>query len=368
MIYSDFDGLKLSKLGMGVMRLPGTTSMKVGRIKRSKGTEIMDLCIESGINYFDTAHVYGLGDSEKFVGETLTRYPRDSYHLATKFYIDLSATRVEKQFEKQLKRLRTDYVDFYLIHSLSDGNADRYIKSGAIDFLEKQKEAGRIRYLGFSSHAGVGTLERFADLRAWDFAQIQLNYYDWYNGTAKAEYEALRKRDIPIMVMEPVRGGKLADLGKAGNALLKAQRPDASIASWAFSWLASLPGIQVVLSGMSDITQVRDNLATFSNFQPLTDVERAALAEAAGIVARDTAAPCTACRYCTPTCPADIDIPQFMDAYNILHTEGEDACREMLARIRSNGKPADCTACAACEEHCPQGIKISGIMDELAAL
>lgn len=234
MRYVDFNGEKLSQLGMGCMRLPGTTGFSFGRINRKKANEIIDFAYRHGVNYYDTAHVYGLGDSERFLGAKLSKYPRDSFNIATKYNI-LGGGPIKRQFEHQLRRLKTDYIDFYLVHAVMDSNAERYIKSGVIEFLEEKKREGKIRYLGFSSHASAKVLERFASLRAWDFAQLQLNYYDWQFRDAEALYNVLYSRGIPIMVMEPVRGGKLASLGAQADAVLKSYEPDASIASWRFA-------------------------------------------------------------------------------------------------------------------------------------
>lgn len=217
--------ITLSRLGMGNMRLPTEGDAPGAPIDYARASEMIDKLMKSGVNYYDTAYVYHSGESEKFLGDTMKKYPRDSYCLATKYFIQADPD-YKKVFEEQLARLQTDHIDFYLIHGIFDTTYQQYIDSGCIEYFAEQKRLGKIRYLGFSSHAKPEHLATFADYRDWDFAQIQLNYFDWFYGTAKAEYEELQKRNIPIMVMEPVRGGRLASLTPETEARLKAAHPD----------------------------------------------------------------------------------------------------------------------------------------------
>ena len=367
MKYKKFKDIELSRLGMGNMRLPSDDpSNPSSPINYKKAHKIIDHAYENGINYFDTAYVYNDGDSEKCLGEAMKKYPRDSFYLATKFFIGANPD-YQAVFEEQLERLQTDHIDFYLIHCVMDGNADQYLKSGAIEyFLEKQKE-GKITYLGFSSHAGCETLEKFASHHKWDFAQIQLNYFDWNYGTAKQEYEILSGKNIPIMVMEPVRGGRLSSLTAESEALLKEAHPDWSISSWALRFVKRLPGVQVVLSGMSSMEQIKDNLKTFSEDGELTEKDLEILKKASDLFRSQVQVPCTACRYCCSGCPAEINIPEYLKLYNTYKVDGKGALKD-AGRIESIGKPSDCVGCGACTGHCPQSIDTPEIMKELGKL
>lgn len=365
MKYKKFKDIELSRLGMGNMRLPSVDPKNPNApIDHPEAIKLIRRAYDEGINYFDTAYVYNDGDSEKCVGEAMSVLPRDSYYLATKFYID-AAEDYEAVFEEQLKRLQTDRIDFYLIHCVVDGNADRYIKSGAIEYFLEQKKKGRITYLGFSSHAGVDTLRRFADHHDWDFAQIQLNYYDWNYSTTKEEYKILEERNIPIMVMEPVRGGRLADLTPEADELLRKAHPDWSIAAWALKFVKSLPQVQVILSGMSTMGQLEDNLATFSEDEPLSDEDMATLMKACDMFKNQVQVPCTECRYCCSGCPKEINIPGYLKLYNSYKVDGVWALSG-ASEIESKGKPADCIGCGACTKHCPQSIDTPAIMVKLA--
>lgn len=363
MIYKNFQGIKLSRLGMGNMRLPVRQDVEGNPIDYDKAQEIIDYAMANGINYYDTAYVYHGGESEKFVGHALAKYDRSSFYVATKFLY--SANHDYKAvFEEQLSRLNMDYIDFYLIHALGDDSCNDYINSGCIEYFLEQKKNGRIKYLGFSSHSSTATLEKFVSHHNWDFTQIQLNYYDWMFGSTKEEYRILEEHNIPIIVMEPVRGGRLATLSEKSAALLKAEQPDWTIPSWAFRFIKSLPQVQVVLSGMSNMDQIKDNVATFSDERALDEDETKILMQACTLFRDQLIVPCTGCRYCCDGCPAKINIPLVLDVYNRFKTEGEWALNA-LKDINSKGKPSDCIACGACSSHCPQGIDIPKIMNEL---
>ena len=352
---------------MGNMRLPQENASDPGSpINYSEAHKIIDKAYAQGINYFDTAYVYNNGDSEKCVGEAMKKFPRDSFYLATKFYIDANPD-YKAVFAEQLERLQTDHIDFYLLHCLMDSNVDKYLESGAIDYFLDLKKQGKISYLGFSTHASLETLTRFADHHAWDFAQIQLNYFDWNYGTAAKEYEILKERNIPIVIMEPVRGGRLASLTPESEAILKEAHPDWSISSWAMRFIKGLPGIQVILSGMSTLDQLDDNLATFSDDTALTDADKETLMKACTLFKRQLQVPCTACRYCCSDCPMQINIPEYLKLYNAYKVDGPSALQN-TANIESEGKPSDCIGCGSCMGHCPQGINIPDIMDELKTL
>ena len=360
-----FQGISLSRLGMGNMRLPVTGSDPGSPIDYPKAQEIIDYAMAHGINYYDTAYVYHGGESEKFLGQAMKQYPRSSYYLATKFSITANPD-YKAVFEEQLSRLQMDYIDFYLIHCLTDATCQSYLDSGAIEYFQEQKKQGRIRYLGFSSHAGVEALRTFADSHRWDFAQLQINYFDWTYRQTREEYEILTERNIPVMVMEPVRGGRLASLTPETEALLKAAHPDWSIASWALRWVRNLPNVQVILSGMSNLEQIQDNIATFQDTKALSHEDEALLMEVCQKFHSQVVVPCTACRYCTETCPVQINIPEYLKAYNTGKVESWGEAVKEMANIESQGKPADCIACGACTGHCPQGIDVPALMKELA--
>ncbi len=363
MQYKAFRDISLSCLGMGNMRLP-LKEEEGHPIDRQKGQEIIDYAMAYGINYYDTAWVYNEGDSEKFLGPALSKYPRESYYLATKFNVRATPDPAPV-FEEQLRRLCTDHIDFYLLHCITDNNIDMYLDGGSIDYFLEQQRKGRIRYLGFSSHASPATLERFAAHHHWDFAQLQINYFDWNYSTAKAEYEILEKRNIPIMVMEPVRGGRLAQLTPETEALLKAAHSDWSIASWALRFVQSLPQVQVVLSGMSNLEQIADNVATFSGELGLNEKDLALLMDVCERFRSQVQIPCTGCCYCTADCPMGINIPEFLKVYNAYKVNGSGALNR-LKKVESQGQPADCIGCGACAGHCPQNIDIPTLMQELA--
>lgn len=361
-----FQGITLSRLGLGNMRLPsdnpGTPNAS---INWERAHELINRALAQGINYFDTAYVYNGGDSERCVGAALSKHPRESYYLATKYAIRASSD-YQAVFEEQLSRLQTDYIDFYLLHALSDGNLEQYLTSGCIDYFEEQQRQGRIKYFGFSSHASPETLQKMAERRNWDFAQLQVNYFDWQFARTKEEYEILTRRGIPVMVMEPVRGGRLAALTPETEAELKAAHPDWSMASWALRWVRTLPNVQVILSGMSNLEQLQDNLATFESMEPFSDQDEALLMDVCEKFRSQIVVPCTACRYCCDGCPAQINIPEYLNAYNASKVKRAMEARSILEKIETVGKPKDCVACGACTRCCPQGIDIPEIMKALA--
>ena len=363
MIYRDYKGQKVSVLGMGCMRLPTQKDVEGTPIDYKAAEEIIDYAIANGITYFDTAYVYHGKKSEDFLGDALVdRYPRDSFTIATKF--NINATEDYKAcFEEQLKKLHTDHIDFYLIHAVMDNSADKYIESGCIQYFEEQKKAGRIKNLGFSSHASPAVLKKFAELRDWDFAQIQLNYFDWLYGTAKEEYEILSGKNIPIMVMESIRGGRLSSLTEGTNAMLKEREPDMSVSSWALRFLMSLPGIQVILSGMSTLDQIKDNIATFDK-PALNDEEVEFVLDVCKKFHQAVAIPCTACRYCTPNCPMGIEIPVVLALYNKVKIGEGWGIKEEIAKLEAG--PANCIGCRACTVECPQSIQIPDLMSAFA--
>lgn len=356
---------------MGNMRLPVSED---GSIDRALAQEIIDYVFEHGVNYFDTAFMYHGGESERFLGEALSGYDRASYLLADKFpgFMLHPGQSPREIFEEQLRRCRTEYFDFYLMHNVNETSFDTYTdeRLGLLRYFEEEQAAGRIRYLGFSSHGSADMLERFVAVRDWDFAQIQLNYLDWTLQEAKRQYEVLAERHIPVMVMEPVRGGRLASLTPEADALLERAQPDRSIASWALRWLMALDGVQVVLSGMTTLDQARDNVATFERDDALPGELTGTLDRACDMLREQVNVPCTACRYCTEGCPQHLDIPGLLRAYNnylVATSFREFSLQQALARVDGPGAD-DCIACGACARLCPQSIDIPGLMAEVAEL
>lgn len=363
MIYKPFKELSLSCLGLGNMRLPTDPEIEGNPINRRAAGDILDYAMKNGVNYYDTAYVYNSGDSEKFLGETITKYPRDSYYLATKFHI-ISNPDYKAVFEEQLKRLNTDYIDFYLIHAVMENSAQKYIDSGCFEYFNELRKQGKIRYLGFSNHSSPDTLKMFINQNNWDFVQLQLNYYDWEYGSAKKEYEIVTESGLPVIVMEPVRGGKLANLTDEANKLLKDAHPDWSVASWAFRWLRTLPNVQVILSGMSNMEQVTDNINTFSADNFLSETDTEILFKARDMFKNRIQVPCTACRYCCDECPKKIDIPSVLSNYNNYKLSGDWVLDELKKSDKAG--PKDCIECKKCISHCPQSIDVPKIMKELA--
>jgi len=374
MIYKDFQGLKLSALGYGCMRFP--TVMKGDRkvVDMAKTRELVAYAIANGVNYFDTAWAYHDGESEIVIGEILKEYPRDSYYLTSKFpgYDVSNMDKVSYIFEQQLKKCQTEYFDFYLFHNVAEKDINEYLdpKFGIYDYLIEQKRKGRIRHLGFSSHGKLETMKRFLDAYGKDleFCQIQLNWLDWTYQDAKAKVELITSYGIPVWVMEPVRGGSLAKLMPEHEAMLKKLRPDWTMPEWAFRFLQNIPSVVMTLSGMSEMDQVVENIATFSSFEALTEEEISTLMQIAkDITSRDTLA-CTACSYCTAHCPMGLDIPGFIKKYNrSILSRGGVISPAALDGLEEDKKPTACLGCQACEAVCPQNIKISEMMKDFAA-
>lgn len=373
MIYRDFQGLRLSALGFGTMRLP-VIDGEYAKIDESAAAEMFDYAISHGVNYFDTAWGYHEGNSERAVGKILSAYPRDSFYLASKFpgYDLANIDKVEEIFEEQLKKCRVDHFDFYLFHNVCELNIDAYLdeKHGIFAYLKKQKENGRIRHLGFSAHGAYSVIERFLQAygRDMEFCQLQLNYLDWTFQDAKAKVELARSYGLPVWVMEPLRGGKLASLPADAESKLKALRPQESIPAWAFRFLQTVPDVCVTLSGMSDFEQVKQNIATFEEDLPLSEREWDALQEIAREMTGKKTLPCTACRYCTSHCPKGLDIPELIKLYNEHSFTGGGFIAPMrIGTLPEEKRPGACIGCRSCERVCPQQIKISEMMKDFAA-
>jgi len=366
MILHNFKDLTLPALGMGCMRLP---TKEGGEIDREALQEMVAFSMENGVNYFDTAWGYHGGFSETEMGEALKAYPRDSFYLATKFpgYDVSNMTKGEEIFEEQLRKCQTDHFDFYLFHNVSEVNIDAYLdpSNGLLDYFVEQKRNGRIRHLGFSTHGKLQTMERFID--TWgehlEFCQIQLNWLDWDFQQAKEKVAMLNQRNLPVWVMEPVRGGSLAKLSEPHESRLKALRPDWSMPQWAFRFLQDIPGVTVILSGMSNLTQLQENIGTFRQSDPLSKAETDVLMEISKELTSKNTLPCTNCRYCTSHCPQELNIPWIVEAYNEYLYNG-NTYRAGLAMhsLEESKRPTACVGCRSCEAVCPQNIKISEMM------
>ena len=373
MIYRDFQDVKLSALGMGAMRLP-VVDGDDSKIDEAAALAMVDEAMARGVNYYDTAWGYHSGNSELVMGKALARHPREKFYLADKFPgYDLSNMgKVEEIFEKQLEKCQVEYFDFYLFHNVCEMNIDAYLdpKYGTYDYLLAQKKNGRIRHLGFSAHGDYDVMKRFLEAYGKDmeFCQIQLNYLDWDFQDAKRKVELLNQWNIPVWVMEPLRGGKLASLAPEDEAKLKALRPDEGIPAWAFRYLQSIPSVVVTLSGMSNMEQMKENIATFETDKPLNETELETLHAIAQGMVKKIVLPCTACHYCTSHCPQGLDIPNLLSLYNEhCFTQGGFIAPMALSAIPADKQPSACIGCRSCEAVCPQGIKISEAMADFTA-
>lgn len=364
MYYKNFKGNKISGLGLGSLRLPAIPGDK-NRIDRQKAQAIIDQVMSSGIDYFDTAFTYHNGDSERFLGEALSHYPRASYYLATKFYVAVG-TDIEYVFEEQLKRCQTDYFDFYLLHGMQEQYIDQYMdpEKDYMGYLLRQKRAGRIRYLGFSSHAAPEALERFVSWYPdFDMALIQLNYLDWTLLDGKRQYEILTEHGIPVWVMEPLKGGRLVTLNDKAEQILLETSPEQSVPSWSFRHLMGLDNVYCILSGMASPGEVLENASFFREGNHLSDQEAAALQKAVDAFRDDFGIPCSACRYCCPVCPAGLDIPLLLQGFNELTLSGDTW---KISGLSQTAGPDACLQCRACAKRCPQKIDIPAVMKAYA--
>lgn len=369
MIYKKFQDLQLSSLGMGAMRLP-VVDGKNEQINEEETFKMVDYAIEHGVNYFDTAWGYHDGNSEIAMGKALKRHSREKFYLADKFPgYDLSnMPKVKEIFPKQLEKCQVEYFDFYLIHNVCELNIDHYLdeKYGIMEYLLQQKAEGKIKHLGFSAHGAYDVMERF--LKAYgehmEFCQIQLNYIDWEFQKAKDKVELIKKYNLPIWVMEPLRGGKLASLSEENTNILKQLRPEESVVAWAFRFLQSIDGVTMILSGMSNFAQMKDNIDIFATNAPLNENEKEQLLAIADKMAKGV--PCTRCRYCTTHCPQGLDIPRFMEMYNEhTFTGGGFLAPMLVSSLPEDKRPDKCIACRSCEAVCPQQIKVADILADL---
>lgn len=370
MVYrTDFNGMPLSALGFGTMRLPLIPGGRGKDIDQAQVDAMVDYALEHGVRYFDTAAPYHESCSEIAIGKALSRYPREKFCLADKFpgHQIASSYNPKETFEEQLGKCGVDYFDFYLMHNVNENSLGTYLDErwGIVDYFIGQKKLGRIRHLGFSCHGDIPCMEKFLDRFGDDmeFCQIQLNYLDWTLQNAKAKYEFLTSKGLSVWVMEPVRGGKLAALPEDAEKTLRELRPDDSIPGWAFRFLQGLPNVRMILSGMSSMDQMVDNVRTFEERRPLSEEETKAVFEIAEKL--KNAVPCTGCRYCCKGCPAQLNIPEIIKLYNDAKFYPSLNIGMRHDALGESGKPENCIGCGQCAAMCPQGIDVPGLMPEM---
>ncbi len=360
-------GKEISRLGYGGMRFPKNGD----EVDMDAAVQLLRKAYEMGINYFDTAMVYHKGESEKIFGKAFEPYPRNSYLIADKMSIWLCSDEedMKARFYNQLKTLKTDYIDFYLVHSLNRNHYKKVKDLHCVEFLQQMKQEGKIKHLGFSFHDTYQVFTQILNDYTWDFVQIQLNYLDWHNQGAEQLYRELERRNLPVMVMEPVRGGYLATIDSERAKPFLELEPQRSIASWAIRWVESLPQVAVVLSGMSDLQQLEDNVATMTHFEPMNEQELAAIDRVVEEIRKVNEIPCTGCRYCMD-CPMGVDIPEIFSIYSQYKIFGkEKAFVQDYEEVVEHGNGAEhCVRCTACTTKCPQMIAIPDKLEMIAKL
>ncbi len=358
-------GVETSLLGFGCMRFP---TLDNGKIDEVKAIEMLDRAIKSGVNYIDTAYPYHNGESETFLGKALQEYSRDSYYLATKLptWLVHKKEDVERLFEEQLNKLKTDYVDFYLLHAIGKERWNKMVELGVVECCEKLKAEGRIKYLGFSFHDDYEAFEEIINAREWDFCQIQLNYMDTEEQAGIKGYQLAAEKKVPLIIMEPIKGGSLAKFATDIEQKYKALDPESSVASYALRWVGSLKGVKVILSGMSTMEQVEDNLKTFQDFRPLSVEEENTVKEVVTLLNSRVQNGCTGCRYCMP-CPAGVDIPGNFRAWNTYHMyQNYNVVKwEWEMGLGEKHQAKNCIKCGKCEAECPQKLNIRKDLDKV---
>lgn len=365
-------GIETSLLGFGCMRFPMTAD---GKIDEAEAERMLDQAYAAGVNYYDTAYPYHNGESERVVGRVMKKYDRSSFFLATKLpcWLIKNTDDIERIFKEQLEKLQTDYIDFYLMHALNKDSFQKMVDIGCVEKLEQLKAEGKIRYLGFSFHDKYEAFERIINYRDWDFCQIQLNYMDAgereeFQQAGMKGYHLTEEKNIPLIIMEPVRGGSLAAFPEDITEVFHGLNPDASIASYALRWVGSLPNVKVILSGMSTMDQLTDNLKTFDKFEPLSEKETETIDKVVAMINSRMQNGCTACRYCMP-CPAGVDIPRNFRIWNLYHMYGNyNAVKwDWEDGLGEEHKAKNCIKCGKCEKACPQKLSIRADLERVQA-
>ena len=352
-----------SKLGFGTMRLPVKED---GKINWELGEKMVDYAYENGVNYFDTAWPYHGGESELFIGHALKKYDRESFFLASKMPVGRISKKeeVDQIFTKQLEKCQVEYFDYYLVHAVNRDNWQTTLKLEVIEYLKEKKAEGKIKKLGFSFHDSADQLEAMIQHTDWDFIQLQLNYYDMANNDAKILLSLANKYNLPIIVMEPVRGGFLANVVPEAVKEITDAYGENKAASLAVSYAMSLPGVQVVLSGMSDMEQTVDNVATAKEPIPMDEKAEKVLDRVMEDINNFKSVPCTKCRYCMP-CPVGLDIPEIFRIYNDWNLfKNPFRLKGDMANLEK--KPSDCVSCGKCTHACPQRIDVPTLMKEIS--
>lgn len=351
-------GIETSLLGFGCMRFPTT---KEGKIDEPEAERMLDKAIAEGVNYIDTAYPYHGGESELVVGRVLKKYDRNSFYLATKLPCwEVHKTEdIDRLFQEQLDKLQTEYIDFYLMHALNRGSFDDMVKLGCIEKLEQFQREGKLKYLGFSFHDGYDAFEYILNYRDWDFCQIQLNYMDTEEQAGMKGYALAEKKKVPLVIMEPIKGGSLAAFAEDITEIFRKLDDKASVASYALRWVGSLPNVKVILSGMSTMDQVEDNLKTFADFKPLNEQEKKTIDEIVTLINSRVQNGCTGCRYCMP-CPAGVNIPGCFSAWNRYHMyQNYNVVRwQWETELGEKQQAKNCVQCGKCEQSCPQKLSI----------
>ena len=360
-------GIETSLLGFGCMRFPTNGE---GKIDRVQARAMLEKALAAGVNYIDTAWPYHGGESELFVGEVLKEHPRDSFYLATKLPVweVKSLEDVDRIFNRQLEKLQTEYIDFYLMHAMNGGSWKQMLELGVVERLEQIKAEGKIRYLGFSFHDGYKAFEEILSYRDWDFCQIQLNYMDAEEQAGLKGYALAEKNGVPMVIMEPVKGGSLAAFAPDISEKFHAHDPQASMASFALRWVGTLPNVKVILSGMSTMEQVEDNIRTFENFRPMSEAEQATVREVVELMNSRIQNGCTGCRYCMP-CPAGVNIPGNFSCWNRYHMyQNYNVVRYQWEKELGDAQQAkNCIKCGKCEQACPQHLHIREDLERVQA-
>lgn len=358
--------IRPSLLGFGCMRFP---TLEGGAIDEERARAMIDRAFEGGVNYYDTAYFYHSGASENFIRRALAGKPRESYYLTSKLPTVMvhSLEDAKRLFGEQMDRLGGERLDFYLFHNLNGERWRSMVELGVLDWYLDLQRQGAFRYTGFSFHGPYEEFREILTARKWDCCQIQLNYMDTHEQAGMEGYRLTEELGVPLIVMEPVKGGALSRPPEEVSALFQSAAPGRSAASWALRWVAGLPNVMTVLSGMSTMEQVEDNLATFSPFQPLEGAELAAVEQAAALFRQRMRNGCTGCRYCMP-CPAGVQIPESFKLWNEWAMYGDrQRSRAKWREIPEEHRPQRCVSCGACEEQCPQKLSIRADLVRMAS-